>query len=35
LSNLGLATRGIAETCRTLAGLEQAPSQSATRGARS
>jgi 1-deoxy-D-xylulose-5-phosphate synthase len=35
LSNLGLTGRGIAETCRTLAGLEQAPSQSTTRGARS
>ena len=35
LAQLGLSSRGIAETCRKLAGLEHAPAASATGGARS
>ena len=35
LAGLGLSSRGIAETCRNLAGLEHVPARSATGGARS
>jgi 1-deoxy-D-xylulose-5-phosphate synthase len=34
LAIVGLSSRGIAETCRKLAGLEPAPARSATGGAR-